>query len=121
MNPGRKRWLLRLAIVIVAGLIALLWFAGQRSRDLAVENQSGQPIASLRITVAGQTQTFRDVAAGGRVTAAYKARDDDAFRLEVRLADGALVSFSGLLGERTEFLVLPDHQITPKKASRDAP
>lgn len=121
MNPGRKRWLLRLAIVILAGLAALLWFSGQRSRDLAVENRSGQPIASLQITVAGQTNTFRDVADGDRVTAAYQARDDDPCRMNGRLADGSLIRYSGMLGERTQFLVLPGGQITPKKASPNAP
>ncbi len=121
MNPGRKRWLLRLAIVIVAGLVALLWFSGQRTRDLAVENRSGQSIASLQVTVAGQTSTFRDVADGARVTAAYQAREDDAFRMDGRLADGTRIRASGLLGERTQFLVLPGGQIAPKKANPNAP
>ena len=121
MNPGRKRWLLRLAVVILAGLAALLWFTGQRPRDLTVENQSSQPIALLQITVAGQTNTFRDVAHGDRVTAAYKARDDDSFRLDGRLADGTRIRASGMLGERTQFLVLPGGRIEPKKAGPNAP
>jgi hypothetical protein len=121
MNPGRKRWLLRLAVVILAGLAALLWFSGPRPRDLAVENRSGQSIASLQITVAGQTNAFRDVADGASVTAAYQARDDDSFRMDGRLADGTRIRASGMLGERTQFLVLPGGQIVPKKAGPNAP
>jgi hypothetical protein len=121
MNPGSKRWLLRLTVVIVAGLAALLWFTGQRPRDLAVENLSGQAIASLQITVAGQSNIFRDVADGHRVTAAYQAREDDPFRMDGRLADGTRIRASGILGEHTQFLVLPGGQIAPKKAGPNAP
>jgi hypothetical protein len=121
MNPGRKRWLLRLAVVPLAGLAALLWFSGQRSRDLTVENRSRQSIASLQITVAGQTNTFRDVADGARVTAPFQARDGDPFRMDGQLADGTRIRASGMLGERTQFLVLPGGEIAPKKAGPNAP
>lgn len=121
MNPGRKRWLLRLAVVILAGLAALLWFSGQRSRDLAVENRSGQSITSLQITVAGQTNTFRNVANGNRVTAPFQARDEDPFRLEGRLADDTRIRATGMLGERTHFVVLPGGEIAPKRAGPKAP
>src|SRR5436309_2110260 len=62
MMHGRNRWLLRLAILLVAGLAFLVWFRRERSQDLLViENRSKQPIALLRVTIAGQTSTFQDV------------------------------------------------------------
>jgi hypothetical protein len=116
MKLGRKRWLVRMAIVLIAALAALLWFVGERPHDLSVENHSGQPIASLKITVAGQTSTFRDVKDGTEVSAPYRARNGDHCSMEGQLADGTRIRFMGAIGERMQFLVLPGGQIAQKKA-----
>src|SRR5690242_13930277 len=87
-KPGRHRWLIRLAVVLVVGLAASLWVVTQGSSGgaLVVENRSGQPLAALQVSVGGQTRTFRDVADGGEVSAAFDG--GGAFEVEGRLADG---------------------------------
>jgi hypothetical protein len=113
MNRHRYRWLLRVAALLVAGLAFLVWAAGRRSNVLAVENSSGQPIALLRISIAGETHSFSDVAPGARVTAPFRVRDDDRFTLEAQLRDGTMMRgqfpyvVHGLTGEPVHFLVLP--------------
>jgi hypothetical protein len=128
MNRGRYRWLFRLAALLVAGLAFLLWAARGRSQDLlAVENRSGQPIALLEITVAGQTSTFRDVPAGADVTAALGGKSDDPFVVEGRLADGTMVRgrfahvADALGGGRTGLVVLPGGQILFRQAGKTSP
>ncbi len=88
MIPGRQRWLLRLAVVLLVGLVALFWAVGQRSRTLTIENRSQQSIPELNITIAGQTKKFRNVKAGDEVSASCPSGGGDRFRVDGRLADG---------------------------------
>jgi hypothetical protein len=111
MNPTRKRTLLRVAIVLVAGLAVLVWAIGNRSRDFVVENHSGQRIARLSVTVAGQTSTFQDIAVEGQVTGTFKAGNDDRFTLDGRLADDTRIRASGKAGENFHFLILPGGEV----------
>jgi hypothetical protein len=127
MNRGRVRWLLRLAALLVAGLAVLLWATGRRSSLLTVENRSGQSIAFLRITIAGETKSFNDVPSGTEVTAPFQVRSDDRFTLEGRLEDGTMVRghfgyvLQGLTRESVHFLVLPGGEIKFHQGDRPPP
>jgi hypothetical protein len=122
MNQGRSRWWFRLAVVLVVGLGLLVW-AWQRSQNhLIVENRSGQPIASLRITVGGESTAFRDVAVGAAVTSPFLVKSEDHFVVEGQLADGTMIRGSGAAGERARLVVGPGGQITlPTGDKRDSP
>jgi hypothetical protein len=111
-RPGRFRWPLRVAILLVAGLALLYWPIHQRSRDtLTIQNQSGQRIDELRLTAAGETKTFHDVAPGAEVAAPLKA--DDRFTVEGQLADGTMIrgQFGGTAGDRAPLVILPGGQL----------
>jgi hypothetical protein len=120
MNPTRKRTLLRVAIVLVAGLGFLVWALGHRTREFVVENHSGQRIDRLSVTVAGQTSTFQDVAAEAQVSGTFKAGSDDHFTLDGQLADAndTRIHASGKADEKFHFIfILPggDVRIRPSK------
>jgi hypothetical protein len=124
MNKARYRWLLRLAILPVAGLLLFLWLRSREGQQgLTIENQSGQPIAVLRITAGEQTRTFRDVANGSEVTAAL---DVGAGRLDVegQFRDGTRIKGQFVQAEggpdlgRVGLVVLPGGAITPRKERR---
>ncbi len=127
MNRHRYRWLLRAAALLVAGLAFFLWATGPRSNLLAVENNSGQPIALLRVTVAGETHSFTDVPSGSRVTAPFRVRGDDNFALDGRLQDGTMIrgqfryTLHGLTGDPVHFLVLPGGEIKFRQGDRLPP
>jgi hypothetical protein len=112
IRRGRYRWLLRLAVVLVAGVAALVYLISQRSRRvLTIENRSGQPIATLRVTLAGQTSSYQDVRVGVRVTVPQGENADDRFTLEGRLADGTMLRGRGVLGKGAALVVLPGGQV----------
>jgi hypothetical protein len=105
MSRNRNRWLFRLAILLVAGVIFFLWVVQGQSQQLTVENQSGQRIARLQITIAGQTHTFRDVKAGEKVSASFRFKSDDHFQIEGELADKTTIRSSGAIGDRVLLVV----------------
>jgi hypothetical protein len=107
------RWPLRVAVVLVAGLALLFWNLRQRSQDfLTIQNQSGQPVARLRVTAAGEPKTFHDVAAGSGVAVPLGA-GDDGLTVEGELADGTLIrgqfgrSAVGSAGGRAGLVIVP--------------
>lgn len=115
---GRLRWPLRIAVILVAGLALLLWNLHQRSGEfLTIQNQSGQPVARLRVTASGETKTFQDVAAGSGVMVPLGAGGDDRLTVEGELADGTLIrgqfgrSAAGSAGERAGLVILPGGQL----------
>jgi hypothetical protein len=111
MNPRRNRWLLRLAVVLLVGLIALFWAVSERTRSLTIENRSEQSIPVLNITIAGQTKTFQNVKAGDEVTVPCSARGDDRFTVDGQLADGTRIRANGPIGDSPHFLLLPGGQL----------
>ncbi len=111
MNPNYKRWLIRLAVVLIVGLAGLLWSVRQQDRTLTIENRSEQSIAELNITIASQTKTFQNVKAGDQVSAPCPARGDDRFTIEGRLSDGTRVRANGRINESLYFFLLPDGQL----------
>lgn len=110
-----RRWLLRIAIPVVAALGLFVW-AMERSRNIVtLENRSGQSISLLQITRGGETSTFKDVPTGAEITA--KTREGGPFSVEGKLADGTLIrSRFGEVEARAELVLLPGGQLMFRKA-----
>lgn len=53
-----------------------------------LENQSGQPIRSLTIEVAGKTFRYQDVPPGGTVSGSFRVQQEESLLIRGRLADG---------------------------------
>ena len=115
MNPGRSRWLFRLAIVLIVGLLGLFWAVSHRTYSLTIENHSGQPIAEVSVSIGGQKQTFHDVKAKAKVTAECPARGDDQFIVEGQLADKTRIRANGPVGENLDFILLPGGDLQPRR------
>ena len=122
MNRSRYRWLIRLSILPVAGLLLLLWLSSrERARDLKIENRSQRTITLLQITVAGHTRTFRDMPDGGQVHVPLGA-SGGTFEIQGECADGTLLRgrFADTEGgpdvARLGLVVLPGGQITLGKS-----
>ena len=117
MNRSRFRWLLRLSVLPILAMIFLLWsmYAGGE-RSAVIENHSGQAIAELQLTLAGETRTFKQIASQGRVTFPLKGKDNDTLIMKGTFANGELlraqVGFKALsknvAGGRVLLLVLPN-------------
>ena len=121
MNPGRKRWLLRLIGLPVIGLLILLWVNRQQSQNvLVIENRSGKTLASLTVTAGAQSKTFRDVPAGKAVAVPFALPNDTRFKVECAVRNGALINATfgtlpeGKGGERPRLVVFPDGGIRPQ-------
>jgi hypothetical protein len=121
MNPARKRTLIRLGIVLIAGLAVLVWTITHRSRSVTIENHSGQKVDRLDITLSGETNTFRNIANGGQATGTFKTGGDDLFTVEGRLADDTRIRFSGKAGEDLHFFILPGGAMVPKPRKNSSP
>jgi hypothetical protein len=119
MNPYRRRWLLRLAAVLVLGLMGLLWFLREQTRELVVENHSGETITDLNVTLADQTMSFQDVPQKGKVTSPCQAKDGDHFAIDGQLADKTRIRMSGVLRDSVHFLVLPNGEIQFRPKGKD--
>ncbi len=117
-RQGPYRWALRLALLLAVGLAALIWFARPTEQHLTVENRSGQPVPELQVTVAGQTKTFRDVAAGAQVASPSVVRDGDTFSVEGQLADGKRVRIRGRIEKATRLLLLPGGDLQFERPGR---
>jgi hypothetical protein len=129
MIRGRYRWPIRIAILLIAGLGLLVWAITERSRNrLALENRSGQPIASLEVTVAKptdlkktvakQTHTFEDVRPGAEVAAPFPIKPGDHFAFKGVLADGTRIGISGVVQEQSRFVAVPGGQIIPRPSGK---
>jgi hypothetical protein len=123
MHRGRSRWLVRLGLLAVVAVAVLVWLYDQhRKRGLTVENRSGQPIAVLEITAAGETSTFRDVPDGGQVSAPL-GDSGGGFKVDGRFPDGTRISgrFAPSGGPdlvTTGLVVVPGGQIMPRKTRK---
>ena len=108
MNSGRNRWLIRLAAVAVGGLALWMWTSQQAAQNVpTIENQSGQALAQLRITFAGQTKTFQNVPTGTKLIVPLGVKSDDAFTADVRLANGIMLRWNGPVQEGRSLILLP--------------
>jgi hypothetical protein len=118
MNPGRNRWLFRLAILLVAGIAFYLWAVQGRSQEVTIENRSNQRISQLTITIAGQTSTFKGIKAGSQASAPLRFHSEDRFEVEGQLEDGTTIRSRGVIGERTHFIVLPGGELQFRPAGQ---
>jgi hypothetical protein len=124
MNPGRSRWLLRLAILVAVGGAFLIWANQKREQSaLVIQNRSGQTISTLEVTLAGESQTFENIGEGSdrRVT---PIRMDAPFTLTGRLADDTRIRASfgkipaGPAGEPPTLIVVPGGEIMVKQGKK---
>jgi hypothetical protein len=106
-------------LVLIVALGGLVWVLREQSqRQLTVENRSGQSIAELRVTVAQETVTFRNVPAGKDVSTPLGSSGHVPFTVEGQLADGTVIKSSGHLEEDLHCIVLPGGGIQFRKAQR---
>lgn len=127
MNPGRSRWLLRLAILIAVGGAFLIWANYKREQSvLTIQNRSGQSISQLEATLAGETQTFKDVRDGSDVRVS-PIKMDAPLVLTGRLADDTRIKASfgqipaGPSGEPPTLIVVPGGQIMVRQSNKKTP
>ena len=122
INRGPYRWPIRLAAVLLLGLVLYAWFTGEWShKGLTVENRSDQPISLLRVTVAGQRTIYTDVPAGGSRTAPAGGEGGDRFAVDGHLADGTMIRGEGSMPPGRALVVLPGGQILARPAGRGGP
>jgi hypothetical protein len=115
MDRARYRRLLKLAVVLVAGLALGLWaWLRESERSLVIENRSGQPVAALRVTAGGTTRLFEGIPPGGDETVLLKEQGDVFFSAEGKLADGTLIRGQGQVKERSHLVVGPGGQLMVK-------
>jgi hypothetical protein len=125
INQNRTRWLLRLAAVLVAGLAVFLWVNRERTQDLIIENRSGQKITQLKVTIAGQTHPFRNVAMGSDVSVTVSSKGDDPLVMDGELADGGMIRsrFPSIREvtdtEPPKLTILPGGEVRPARAAKD--
>lgn len=107
-----------IVVFALVGLAALAIYAYFRIENrLVVENQSGQPIASLKITVGGRTIVFENVQSGSKESSRFFIGGGDHFVVAGQLADGTRIKgdFSyvttGMYGEHARFVVQPGGKI----------
>jgi hypothetical protein len=119
---GRNRWVFRFAILAAAGLAWFAWMNREKSQQvMTIANQSNQPIKLLKVTVAGRTNSYRDLAMGAEVNAPLESSGDDRFVMEAQLADGLMVRHQGSCkaGVQTIVLVLPEGRIAVRQAGKN--
>ena len=110
MERGRNRWVIRLAVVVVAAAGMLVW-ALQARGGLTISNQSGQKIVILKLTAAEQTIILRDLAVGADETVPFVVKANDPAVLEGNLADGRLIRVQGPAGDWRKLVILPNGEV----------
>ncbi len=119
MDRTRYRWPLRaIPLLLVLAALAIWAVRSARPERLTVENQSGQAIPFLRITVAGEAGTFHDIAAGETIAAPFDIRGEEPFTVEGKLADGTLIRSSGLSAAGLSVRILPAGKIDLRRGGK---
>lgn len=106
-QPRRRRWLLRLAIVLAAGLAFYAWTILRAENRLTIQNRSGQAISELKVNVAGQTSPFQDIASGQDVVVSLGKQGAGGFDLKGKLADGNLIHFVDVAPQSAPLVIGP--------------
>jgi hypothetical protein len=108
-----------LGILLVVGVAGALWIAREHLGDrLTIANRSGQPIARLKVNVAGQVTNFHEVPSGTEVTAPAGTDGDRRFWLEGQLADRTMLRGNGAVEGRVLISVLPGGLTEVRQSSR---
>lgn len=124
MNKARYRWALRIAIPLVVAAGVIVWALGGKSLTLTIENRSGQPIAFLTVTIAGQEHTFRDVPSGADRTTLFRVKGDDPFEVQGELANKTgIIHMVGhlseaVVGENPTLTVMPNGHVQFRRADK---
>jgi hypothetical protein len=111
-GSNRRRWILRLAALLVAGIAALLWATQQRAaRGIVIDNESGATISSLEVTVAGKTTTLGDLPSGRKATAPFGTSGDESFVFDGKLRGGKLHGGGPKAVEGLTLVIQPDGNV----------
>ncbi len=124
MPQARPRWLVRLVVLLVLGLILIVWATRREAEPaITVENQSGQPIAELHVRQGGEGNDFRDLAPGARVTIPLRHGQSNPLTVEGQLADGTLIRgrFGSAAGDGAALTVLPRGEIQFRPSGKSSP
>jgi hypothetical protein len=110
----QRRWLLRIAIPLVAALGLVVWALERSQNVVTIENQSGQPISVLKLTRGGETKSFQDVPVGAHPGAITK--EGGPFTVDGRLADGTFIRARfGEVDARVDLVLFPGGQLQFRK------
>jgi hypothetical protein len=119
MNRGRYRWLFRLAVVFAVGIGYLAWsLTREHVQRITVENLSGQPIVSLQVSIGGETRSFKDIRAGGEITATFKNKAAQRFLIKGQFLDGSMLSATSAEDEFLSVTIQPGGQIKFNKVGK---
>ncbi len=89
MDRRRNRWVLRLAIVLVAGGVMLYWALKQQAeRVLTIVNKSGQTVVEMTVAAGDEQHTYRDLADGKDVIVPFVTNSDVRVTINLHLQDG---------------------------------
>ncbi len=114
MTPGRSRWLLRSALLLVLAVAVLLWWLTReqgQNNVLMVENRSGETVTELRVTVGNDTNRLHDLANNANANAVLRTGTDEPFSVKGELRDGTMIRGQGRLPEGAILVILPGGQI----------
>ena len=109
----KSTWIL-LGVFLIVIIIIVQTSPNHR---LVVDNQSGQAIVDLQISVGGKTVKFRKIAASDSSSRSFTIDEESAFIISGSLEDGQALSGEfgyvspGMDEQRAEFTIWPDGQI----------
>jgi hypothetical protein len=120
MDRRRYRWVLRLAIVLVAGLGVYIYILWQNEQNrVAIENRSGQPIAELEMTAGGKNTTLDNIPPRAVVPIPDGVTGTQPLRVKVLLKDGSRATWFGIPKEGEHLYVLPGGHIEMHRPGGD--
>jgi hypothetical protein len=93
-----------------------VWAVGGLSQPgFTIENQSGQAVRELHVTIAEHEGTFRNMAQGAKVSAPFTVRGGEPFTVKGKFANGDLIGMRGLTQEGSRLVILPGGTIIFRK------
>jgi hypothetical protein len=120
MDRRRYRLVLRLAIVLVAGLGVWMYVLWQNERNrVAIENRSLQPITELEMTAGKQNTTIDNIPPGAVVPIPDGITGKQALRVKVLLKDGSRTAWFGIPKEGEHLYILPGGSIEAHQPDRE--
>lgn len=107
------------ALVLLVLALAMIPFLRLRFENRAeVRNESGQTLEFLSITISDETTRLENLKSDESRVFPFSIQSDDHFEVEGQLADGTQLKDSfgyvtnGMHGERAEFIIEPNGEIT---------
>lgn len=120
MFRGRRRWLIRIALVVVIAMLGLVWAEREKERHrLVVENHSGEVLTRVDIKAGSDSSSFTDVANDASVVAPFSVDDKDKYAIHVEARKAGISNSMGVLGATRHFIVLPGGQIVAQGKGRN--